>query len=146
MPEKMTIGPSSVKLEGPLFDGKAGRQLNKAMLGVVTETTEWVEEYLLKRLRPQPAGAYKSLAAGGTSTGNYRRNINSRIIPWLGQGVVSDNGVVYGAWLEGTSSRNDTTRFKGYRSFRNARDLAETVMQRLAKSRIKNWTRKQNRE
>ncbi len=34
--------------------------------------------------------------------------------------VVHDRGVIYGAWLEGTSSRNRTTRFKGYHAFRNA--------------------------
>lgn len=33
---------------------------------------------------------------------------------------VWDSNVVYGAWLEGTSSRNQTTRFKGYHSFRKA--------------------------
>lgn len=32
--------------------------------------------------------------------------------------VVTDGGVVYGPWLEGTGSRNRTTRFKGYWSFR----------------------------
>ena len=34
--------------------------------------------------------------------------------------VVTDGGVIYGAWLEGTGSRNETTRFKGYWSFRTA--------------------------
>ena len=32
--------------------------------------------------------------------------------------VVTDQGIVYGPWLEGTGSRNETTRFKGYRHFR----------------------------
>lgn len=32
--------------------------------------------------------------------------------------VVTDGGIVYGPWLEGTGSRNETTRFKGYRHFR----------------------------
>jgi hypothetical protein len=34
---------------------------------------------------------------------------------------VSDRGVVYGPWLEGTSERNRTTRFKGYSALRRAR-------------------------
>lgn len=34
--------------------------------------------------------------------------------------VVTDGGVVYGPWLEGVGSRNNTTRFKGYSSFRRA--------------------------
>lgn len=32
--------------------------------------------------------------------------------------VVTDQGVIYGPWLEGTSDRNRTTRFKGYFHFR----------------------------
>lgn len=34
--------------------------------------------------------------------------------------IVHDRGIVYGPWLEGTGSRNETTRFKGYASFRKA--------------------------
>ena len=36
--------------------------------------------------------------------------------------VVHDRGIVYGPWLEGTSSRNQTTSFKGYHAFRRAAD------------------------
>lgn len=34
--------------------------------------------------------------------------------------VVHDRDVIYGPWLEGTGSRNQSTRFKGYASFRRA--------------------------
>lgn len=34
--------------------------------------------------------------------------------------VVDDRGVIYGPWLEGVGSRNKSTRFKGYFSFRRA--------------------------
>ena len=34
----------------------------------------------------------------------------------------SDGGVIYGGWLEGTSSMNRATRFKGYRTFRIVRE------------------------
>mgnify|MGYP001615884840 CR=1 FL=1 len=34
--------------------------------------------------------------------------------------IVHDRGVVYGPWLEGVSSRNLSTKFKGYHSFRRA--------------------------
>jgi len=39
--------------------------------------------------------------------------------------VVNDRGVIYGPWLEGTGSRNETTRFKGYASFRRAAQQLE---------------------
>lgn len=34
--------------------------------------------------------------------------------------IVHDRGIIYGPWLEGVGSRNRTTRFKGYASFRKA--------------------------
>lgn len=34
------------------------------------------------------------------------------------EGIVTDSGIVYGPWLEGVGSRNQTTRFKGYRMWR----------------------------
>jgi hypothetical protein len=39
-----------------------------------------------------------------------------RVTPDLS--TISDHGVIYGPWLEGTSSRNQSTRFKGYQTFR----------------------------
>lgn len=49
-------------------------------------------------------------------TGYYRSNIQvERGAMYRG---VSDGGVIYGGWLEGVSSRNRSTRFKGYRTFR----------------------------
>lgn len=37
-----------------------------------------------------------------------------------------DQNVIYGGWLEGVSSRNRTTRFKGYRTFRKVKqELAQ---------------------
>lgn len=40
--------------------------------------------------------------------------------------VVHDRGVIYGEWLEGVSSRNAATRFKGYHAFRRATQQLET--------------------
>jgi hypothetical protein len=42
---------------------------------------------------------------------------------------VTDQGVIYGPWLEGVGSRNRTTRFKGYFTFRR------TTQQLAAKAR-----------
>lgn len=52
---------------------------------------------------------------------------------------VTDSGVIYGKWLEGTGSRNfPVTRFKGYAMFRRATQYlnngaAETIAQRVAR-------------
>lgn len=46
--------------------------------------------------------------------------------------VVHDRGVIYGNWLEGLSSRNATTRFKGYGAFRRATQRLQAKAPRLA--------------
>ena len=46
--------------------------------------------------------------------------------------VVHDRGVIYGPWLEGVSSRNASTRFKGYAAFRRATQRLRTKAPQLA--------------
>lgn len=85
----------------------------------VRELVELGNERLAEVLRPRPAGVYLSFAEarkGQYSTGHYRQNIHPKSQGLLG--TISDGGVIYGPWLEGTGSRNQTTRFKGYGSFR----------------------------
>ena len=49
-------------------------------------------------------------------TGHYQSKV--RVDVSQGDAVISDGGVIYGPWLEGTSSRNGRSRFKGYATFR----------------------------
>jgi hypothetical protein len=58
--------------------------------------------------------------------------------------MVHDRGIVYGPWVEGTSSRNSTTRFKGYASLRRAVDgvrqhKADQICQRIAREYARRW-------
>lgn len=56
-------------------------------------------------------------------------------------GHVTDGGVVYGPWLEGTSDRNKTTRFKGYAMFRRATQTTDREVRRLAKPHVERFIR-----
>lgn len=49
---------------------------------------------------------------------------------------VNDRGVIYGPWLEGTSTRNRTTRFKGYASFRRAAQKTQAETPRLVQHAV----------
>lgn len=49
-------------------------------------------------------------------TGYASRSVRTRAMS--DHHVVTDSGIVYGPWLEGVGSRNQTTRFKGYAIFR----------------------------
>ena len=107
-----------VDLKGPLFK-KAPALLKEAVGGAVRELTEAGEGRLLQTLIPRPAGVYLSVQEAGLgkeSRGHYRKNISTTQTGL--NALITDGGVVYGPWLEGTSSRNAVTRFKGYASFR----------------------------
>lgn len=51
--------------------------------------------------------------------------------------VVGDHGVIYGPWLEGTSKRNATTRFKGYASFRKATQSTNAKVPQLVEPHVR---------
>ncbi len=73
-------------------------------------------------------------------TGYYESNITveRRAIARL----VTDNGVVYGGWLEGVDSRNRTTRFKGYRTFRRVKQSIDTDKIKLAEPWVNAFVRR----
>lgn len=116
----------NIELKGPLFDGRATAAvedfLNEAKLEVGNEGTDLVDIWLGLHLK-NPTGFYESQIVADRRADDI---------------VINDNDVVYGPWLEGVSSRNQSTRFKGYRTFRvatqdlqeSAPDIADKVLQK----------------
>ena len=107
-----------MKATGPLFDGSAPGIVREFERRAVQSLIEEGEQELDRRLRPRPAGVYLSVAEAGrkASKGNYAARIHGEVKSRVGR--IDDSRVVYGPWLEGTGTRNQTTRFKGYHSFR----------------------------
>lgn len=100
---------SKVTGSGPLFDGRVERAIvaaaNDSAGKLGTEAERRWKRNLDASLR-RPTGAYmKRITLYG---------------PVAGQSRVHDRQGIYGPWLEGTGSRNATTRFKGYASARRA--------------------------
>lgn len=99
---------AKVTFSGPLFDGRAQAAMDDIVADVADKLgTEGQRRVLLgldATLR-RPTGAYRSRITKYANAGQAR---------------VHDNRGIYGPWLEGIGSRNKTTRFKGYRNFRNA--------------------------
>ncbi|WNI19170.1 hypothetical protein [Actinacidiphila sp. ITFR-21] len=99
---------------GPAFNGKTAAALGTYSDQVGYRVATFAEDQILQRL-PQvlqhPTGYYQSkITVERTGTG-YR---------------VTDQGVVYGPWLEGTGSRNaPVTRFAGYSTFRRTKALVD---------------------
>jgi hypothetical protein len=95
-----------VTVKGPLFDGSMVRAIESyqkaATEAIAQDGVNLVRQRLGEVLR-HPSGRYQ----GSVQTSRVREDL-----------TVTDGGVIYGPWLEGTSSRNESTRFKGYSTFR----------------------------
>lgn len=113
------------EMHGPILDGRADAMVAVAMPRVEKTIADRGVNLVRARLGSvlkHPTGYYESHIVTDRSVGDI---------------AVTDSGVIYGPWLEGVGSRNSTTRFKGYRTFRlagqelnaQAGDIAEREMQ-----------------
>lgn len=110
-----------VDAHGPIFDGRAVVALKEYEKQVDQELSEELKRAWLDRLN-------SSIRVNrGVYISRIRVQTRSELVR-----DVSDGGVVYGPWLEGTGSRNRTTRFKGYRSLRQATDRVEATTESKA--------------
>ena len=95
----------SVTKHGPLFDGRAQAALTayvRAAEGVVADEGVNRVQARLGSVLKNPTGFYES----------------SIVTDRASVGEVIHDGTAYGPWLEGVSSRNQSSRFKGYHMFR----------------------------
>lgn len=109
---------------GPLFDGRAQKAIEDGTRDIErtisTLGASMVRSELNRVLRVQ--------------TPYYRMQVTTRKQAYGTD--ITDRGVIYGPWLEGVGSRNRTTRFKGYATFRRmvvainarAKAIGEQVM------------------
>jgi hypothetical protein len=106
---------------GPLFDGKTAAALaaysDEISLRIAEEGERMVRDRLHQVLQ-HPTGYYESRISVDRAGTGYR---------------VSDGGVVYGPWLEGTGSRNyPATSFRGYQTFRRVKPLVDRRAREIA--------------
>ena len=128
-----------VTFSGPLFDGTAKRAARDgttaARKAVAKRGAELARGLLAADIRVHDTG--RALAAV-TTTGRsvvYQSGKYSMPVTVMNPKtdiVVTSSLATYGPWLEGTGSRNQTTRFKGYHSFRKAAQELSVVAQKTA--------------
>lgn len=139
----MTRLDVSLNATGPLFDGRATKTLQQATQNTIQELVEIGGERISGEARPEPGGKFLSVSEakrGQASTGNYRRNLSEKVKNLVG--IITDGGVIYGPWLEGTSSRNQTTRFKGYAIFRRTRQWLQGQAGRVLEKNVRKAVRR----
>ena len=105
-----------VELKGKLFSPTVDKELVKALNKGITRMALVSEERVKSQL----------WKGHGVVTGHLRRSVSGELVRDLvaqtDAGAVRQGAnVVYATWIEGTSKRNKTTRFKGYRMFDKAR-------------------------
>lgn len=105
-----------VSSHGPVFDGRADAAatafVSDAEREVAKQGVDDVRQALHHVLR-NPTGYYESRIQ---TEGNR----------------VADGNVIYGPWLEGVGSRNKSTRFKGYFTFRRVTQILRAKSSKVA--------------
>lgn len=117
---------------GPIFENptpRIERFLNRAGRSVAQEGKNRVLRRL-QRVLQHPTGYFESQIQTERVMGNWEVNDSRK--------------VVYGPWLEGTGSRNATTRFKGYRTFRIVKQDLDRDMAKLLRPFVQELIRELN--
>ena len=135
-----------VETRGPFFSPYAPQALKSAMSGATRELVQIGESIIINTMTTGPRGVFLSVAEarpGRASTGNYRRNISTKVNNL--NGLITDGGVIYGPWLEGESSRNQTTRFKGYFTFRKTSQELQKKSRKVFDAHLRRFVNRMNR-
>jgi len=102
------------RVSGPLASGEADR----AAQDWATNTTQAIADQGVELLRTFPG-----MDRTGRARGGFQQLLRVKRISPTETRIPGpqQRGVAWSPWLEGTSSRNDSTGFKGYHLFRKTR-------------------------
>jgi hypothetical protein len=114
----------SIRPRGPLFDGRLARVVRPALDGAAHDVARHGQD-IVWLLGHRTFKTWTNTWGGSLVT-------ERRADDW----VTHDN-VIYGPWLEGVSSRNASTRFKGYRTFRRAQQELDAKTPTIVEASIK---------
>ncbi|PXY27433.1 hypothetical protein [Prauserella muralis] len=117
----------TVSSDGPLFDGRAQLALRDYMDKVVDDIADQGLSLVQRNLD----------ASIRHPTPYYETQIVKDVVG--ADRVIHDRDIIYGPWLEGVGSRNKTTRFKGYFSFRRARHELELRKVEIAEATLQQF-------
>lgn len=126
------MASAEVKMTGPLFSGAADRAARDFAMDATRDIgdrgAELVQQALDGVLR-HPTGYYRAHVRS-----NFQRE----------SALITDSNVVYGPWLEGEGSRNATSRFKGYHTFRRTTQQIDQMAGRMAASMLPRYVARMN--
>lgn len=140
----MSVFTIDAKFDGALFDRRAKAIVEDAVEDTIRELV-MIGERLAKERAIEVV-----YSVGGAHPEQYRptgRWLNSLHGEMHGphSGTVDDSNLVYGPWLEGVSSRNAATRFKGYATFRHVHGQLEQRADDVLDKHVKRAIQRLNR-
>lgn len=122
-----------IRQKGAVFNAA---QTKAAATRMVTSINDVIAQEGVRRVKSRLAQVLQN------PTGYYESRIQAdRRSQYRG---ISDGGVVYGGWLEGVDSRNKTTRFKGYRTFRIVMQELNRDKEKIAQPIVDQFVREMN--
>jgi hypothetical protein len=120
----------SVSASGPLADGEAElavtEWLDASVKAIADEGVRMLREFPMNKTG-RAAGAFQANL-------HVLRHGLDAVIP--GPQI---SGVTWASWLEGTSKRNRSTRFKGYHLFRQTRDRLQQKAPGIAEAELQKY-------
>jgi hypothetical protein len=121
---------SELKMSGPLFNGQAAKILSDCVVDISDDIGRQGVNDIKTRLGAvlqNPTGRYER----SIQTDRQRNDLS-----------INDSGIVYGPWLEGVSSRNQSSRFKGYATFRQVTQQLDVKAGQIATSKVAKCARR----
>lgn len=126
----------NVQVSGPLFSPRVKDIIQDALHDTVRELVAEGEAIAKERAIDvvySKGGAHPDLYR---PTGRWLNSLHGEMTGPMA-GTIDDSRLVYGPWLEGVSSRNQTTRFKGYATFRHTVGQLERRKDEIAEKHVR---------
>lgn len=139
---------SYAKCSGPLFEGTAERAAARAVTqirdDVATRGEHLAEMNFAASIRHGDGKFEHEVTDTSVSKAYQRGRYTMPIVVSPSETVVTTDNAMYGPWLEGTGSRNRTTRFKGYSGFRRASQTLALEAADIAEEAIRPYLKEMN--
>lgn len=141
---------ADVKMTGPLFDGRADAALDRGIKAVRAHVAAtgvtMTRAVFAGSIRAEHGRFLASIGTTGqsrmyTTRGGHRTYTLPVVVDGTTDTLVTTDLATYGPWLEGSGSRNDSTRFKGYHGFRRAGQELDRIAGNLANVAIAPYVR-----
>lgn len=117
----------SADINGPLGDGTA----HDAVVAWLDDTKRTIAQEGVNNLHSFV------MDRTGRATGHYQSEIQTSTL--LFNDIKIHDPIVYGPWLQGSSKRNRSTRFKGYRLWSKTRQLLQERAPEIAREKFREY-------